>query len=254
MLSAKETELLFESMLREDRPALELLRADYTFLNERLARHYGIPGVYGSHFRRVGLADENRQGLLGHGSVLTVTSYENRTSPVLRGKWVMENLLGMPPPPPPPDVPALEVKSQDGQSLTMRQAMEQHRANPVCASCHKLMDPIGFALEPFDAIGRRRTIYTENNDPIDASGTFLDGSDFQDTVEFRKVLLDKPEQLVHTITEKLLTYALGRGVEYTDMPAVRKVVRESAGDNFRWSSLILGIVESIPFQMRRSRT
>ena len=249
-----ETELLFESMLREDRPALELLEADYTFLNERLARHYGIPGVHGSHFRRVALPDESRRGLLGHGSVLTVTSYENRTSPVLRGKWVMENLLGMPPPPPPPDVPALEVRSQDGQSLTMRQAMEQHRANPVCASCHKLMDPIGFALEPFDAIGRGRTIYTENNDPIDASGTFLDGSDFQNTVEFRKVLLDKPEQLVHTITEKLLTYALGRGVEYTDMPAVRKIVRESAGDNFRWSSLILGIVDSIPFQMRRSQT
>ena len=247
----RETELLFESMLRQDRSVLELLNADYTFVNERLARHYGIPNIYGSHFRRVTLDDEGRRGLLGHGSILTVTSYSNRTSPVLRGKWVLENFLGMPPPPPPPDVPAALEEKKDGKLLTLRQMMEQHRANPVCAACHKLTDPVGFALENFDAIGKWRT--TDANAPIDASGVFYDGSKFQDVVEFRKVLLSHSQQFVRTVTEKLLTYALGRGAEYYDAPTVRKILREGAASDYRWSSLISGIIKSTPFQMRRSR-
>jgi hypothetical protein len=251
----EETELLFESMLREDRSVLDLLKADYTFVNERLARHYGIPNIYGSRFRRVAVADEARKGLLGQGSILTVTSYATRTSPVRRGKWVLENLLGMPPPPPPPDVPALEEKSKEGKPLTMRQQMEQHRAKPACAGCHKLMDPIGFALENFDATGKWRTIspFGEANSPIDPSGVLYDGNKFQNVVEFRQVLLNHSDQYVHTVTEKLLTYALGRGVEYYDAPAVRKITREAAAREYRWSSLILGIVKSAPFQMRRSR-
>jgi hypothetical protein len=251
----QETELLFENMLREDRSVLDLLKADYTFINERLARHYGIPDIYGSHFRRVAVTEETRKGLLGQGSVLTVTSYANRTSPVLRGKWVLENLLGMPPPPPPPDVPPLQEKSKEGKPLTMRQQMEQHRANPACSGCHKLMDPIGFALENFDAIGKWRTIspFGEANSPIDPSGVFYDGNKFQNVVEFRQVLLSHSDQYVRTVTEKLLTYALGRGVEYYDAPAVRRITREAAPSDYRWSSLILGIVKSAPFQMRRSR-
>ena len=247
----QETELFFESMLREDRSVLDLLQADYTFLNERLARHYGIPNIFGNRFRRVTLADENRRGLLGHGSILTVTSIANRTSPVVRGKWVLENLLGTPPPEPPPNVPALKEQGEGGRTLTMREQMEQHRVNPVCASCHKLMDPIGFALENFDGVGQWRT--TEAGAPIDASGVFPDGTRFQGAAELRKILLSHPEQIVHNVTEKLLTYAIGRGVEYTDAPAVRKILREAAPGNYRWSSLILGIVKSAPFQMRRSR-
>ncbi len=250
-----ETELLFESMVREDRSALDLLNADYTFVNERLARHYGIPDIFGSRFRRVALNDENRRGLLGQGSILTVTSYATRTSPVVRGKWVLENLLGIPPPPPPPNVPALEDKSKQGKPLTMRQQMEQHRANPACAGCHKLMDPIGFALENFDATGKWRTMnrFGEANTPIDPSGMLYDGSKFQSMVEFRQILMSHPDQFVHTATERLLTYALGRGVEYYDAPAIRKIMREAADSDYRWSSLILGIVKSTPFQMRRSR-
>ncbi len=252
----RETELLFESMLREDRSVLDLLSADYTFLNERLARHYQIPNIYGSRFRRVALVDENRRGLLGQGSILTVTSYANRTSPVVRGKWVLEQLLGMPPPPPPPDVvPTLEVKDEDGKDLTMRQQLEQHRANPVCAACHNMMDPIGFALENFDAIGKWRTTspFVGTDTPIDASGMLYEGSKFQDVVGFRKALLSHPRQFARTVTEKLLTYALGRGVEYTDAPAVRKILRQAAPGDYRWSSLITNIVQSTPFQMRRSR-
>ena len=251
----EETELLFESMLREDRSVLDLLQADYTFVNERLARHYGIPDIYGSRFRRVPVADEARKGLLGQGSILTVTSYATRTSPVLRGKWVLDNLLGMPPPPPPPNVPSLEEKSKEGKPLTMRQQMEQHREKPACAVCHKLMDPIGFALENFDATGKWRTIspFGEANSPIDPSGVLYDGNKFQNVVEFRQVLLNHSEQYVRTVTEKLLTYALGRGVEYYDAPAVRRITREAAAGEYRWSSLILGIVKSAPFQMRRSR-
>ncbi len=247
----QETELFFESMLREDRPVLDLMRADYTFLNERLARHYGIPKVFGSRYRRVTLTDENRKGLLGQGSILMVTSIANRTSPVVRGKWVLENLLGTPPPQPPPNVPALKEKGEGGKPLTMRGLMEQHRANPACASCHKLMDPIGFALENFDGIGGWRT--TDAGVPIDPSGVLPDGSKIQGVAELRNALLSHPEQIVHTVTEKLLMYALGRGVQHYDQPAIRGILREASPGDYRWSSIIWGIVKSTPFQMRRSR-
>ena len=250
----QETELFLESMLREDRSVLDLLNADYTFLNERLARHYQIPNVYGSHFRRVTLAgeNENRRGLLGQGSILTVTSYANRTSLVLRGKWVMNNILGTPPPPPPPDVPFLKEQSKDGKILSLRERMEQHRTNPSCASCHVVMDPLGFALENFDGIGHWRT--DDGDSPVDSSGMLPDGSRFEGPKGLRKVLLDKEEQFVHTVTEKLLTYALGRGLEYYDAPAIRKIMREAAPNDYRWSALVRGIVRSTAFQMRRSRS
>ena len=246
----KETELFFESMLREDRSVVDLLDADYTFLNERLARHYGIPNVYGNHLRRVVLDNEQRRGLLGKGSILTATSYANRTSPVLRGKWVLENILGTPPPPPPPDVPELQEATQDGKPLTMRQRMEEHRVNPACAACHARMDPLGFALENFDAIGGWRA--TENGSPIDASGVLPDGTQFEGASGLREVLLGRRQEFVRNVTEKLLTYALGRGTEYYDAPAVRSIMREAAPSDYRWSSLIVGIVKSTPFQMRRS--
>ena len=247
----RETELFVESVLREDRGVLDLLTADYTFVNERLARHYGVPGVHGSHFRRVTLPDPARRGLLGHGSILAATAYPTRTSPVLRGKWVLENLLGTPPPLPPPDVPSLEETAGDGRPLSMREAIEQHRANPVCASCHRLMDPPGFALEQFDAVGRHRT-RNEAGAPIDASGALPDGTAFEGAAGLRDALLKRPELFVTTLTEKLLTYALGRGVEHYDAPSVRAVVRDAERDGFRFSSIILGIVESPPFQLRRS--
>ncbi len=247
-----ETELFFESQLREDRSVLELLSANYTFLNERLARHYGIPNVYGSHFRRVELETEERIGLLGKGSILAVTSYPNRTSPVLRGKWVLENILGTPPPPPPPNIPDLVESDQDGQALSMREALEQHRANPVFATCHNAMDPLGFALENFDGIGAWRT--TDAGDPIDASGVLPDGTPFRGPAELQRVLLEsKSAEFVANATERLLTYALGRGVESYDAPAIRSIIREAAPNNYRWSSLILAVVKSRPFQMRRSR-
>ncbi len=247
-----ETELFFESQLREDRSVLELLSANYTFLNERLARHYGIPNVYGSHFRRVELETEERRGLLGKGSILAVTSYANRTSVVLRGKWVLENILGTPPPPPPPNVPSLVVSAKDGKALSMREAMEQHRANPVCATCHKIMDPLGFAMENFDGIGTWRT--RDAGAPIDPSGVLPDGTPFVGPAELQRVLIEsKSEEFVATATERLLTYALGRGVEAYDAPAIRSIIREAAPNDYRWSSLILGIVKSTPFQMRRSR-
>ena len=246
----RETELLFGSVLREDRSTLDLLAADYTFVNERLARHYGIPNVRGSHFRRVALDDEARGGLLGHGSILTVTSYANRTSPVNRGKWVLENILGTPPPPPPPDVPDLET-AEGGQALSMREAMEQHRANPVCASCHRLMDPVGLSLENFDAIGRWRD-RSETRGAIDGTGELPDGTPFDGPSGLKAALLRHPDRFVTTVTEKLLTYALGRGVEYYDAPAVRAIVRAAAGDGYRLSSLVKGVVRSAPFQMRRS--
>ena len=246
----RETELLFSSVLREDRSALDLLDADYTFVDERLARHYGIPNVRGSHFRRVALEDGARGGLLGHGSILTVTSYANRTSPVNRGKWVLENILGTPPPPPPPDVPDLET-AEGGQALSMREAMEQHRANPVCASCHRLMDPLGLALENFDAIGRWRD-RSETRGSIDATGELPDGTPFDGPAGLKNALLGHPERFVTTVTEKLMTYALGRGIEYYDAPAVRAIVRDAAEDGYRLSSLVKGVVRSAPFQMRRS--
>jgi hypothetical protein len=246
----KETDLFLGSMLREDHSVLELLNANYTFVNERLGRHYGIPNVYGSRFRRVTLTDEARMGLLGKGNILTLSALPNRTSPVMRGKWVLENILGTPPPPPPPNVPALP-EGKEAERLTMRQRMEQHRANAVCASCHAQMDPIGFAMENFDAIGKWRD--TEANAPIDVSGTLPDGTKFKGVPELEKILLSRPEMFVNTVTEKLLTYALGRGVEYYDEPAVRSIMREAAANNYRWSALVLGIVNSAPFQMRVSR-
>ncbi len=247
----KETELFFESIVREDRSALALLTADYTFVNERLARHYGIPNVMGSQFRRVTLADERRRGLLGQGSILAATSYPHRTSPVVRGKWILENLLGTPPPAPPPNVPDLKDRNPEGKVLAMRERMVQHRANPVCATCHAMMDPAGFALENFDAVGRWRT-RSESLAPIDASGEMPDGTKFEGAAGLRTALLDRSELFVTTLTEKLLTYALGRGLEYYDAPAVRDIRRAAAQRDYRFSSLLMGIVQSVPFQMRRS--
>jgi hypothetical protein len=249
----RETELFFESILREDRGVLEFLTADYTFVNERLARHYGVPNIYGSHFRRINLPDDTRRGLLGHGSILAATAYPTRTSPVRRGKWVLENLLGTPPPQPPPNVPALEATTGAGGTMSMREAMEQHRRNPVCASCHRVMDPPGFALEQFDAVGRFRT-RSESNTPIDASGMLPDGTAFEGVAGLREALLNRPNLFVTTLTERLLTYALGRGVEYYDAPAIRAITRAGARDGYRFSSLILGIIESPPFQMRRTQS
>ena len=236
-------------MLREDGQVTELLSADYTFLNERLAKHYGIPHVYGSHFRRVSLDGTERRGLLGQGGILTLTSYATRTSPVLRGKWILENLLSSPPPPPPPDIPSLAETTDEGEALSMRAAMEKHRSNPACASCHSQMDPLGFALENFDAIGRWRT-RGESNETIDASGLLPDGTAFEGPDEMRAALLKNPDRFVGTVAEKLLTYALGRNLESFDMPAVRGIVREAAENNYRFSSLVFAIVQSTPFQMR----
>ena len=247
----QETELFFESILREDRSAIDLLRANYTFVNERLAKHYGIPHVYGSRFRRVALdEDGERGGLLRHASILTVTSYATRTSPVLRGKWILENILGVPPPPPLPDVPALIDKTVDG-NLSVRKRLAEHRTNPTCAACHNLMDPVGLSLEKFDAIGRRRS--AEGGQAIDASGSLPDGSEFADVRGLEEALLRRPELFVGTLSEKLLTYALGRGMEPYDAPAVRTMIREARPQNFRVSALILGVVKSQPFQMRKSR-
>jgi hypothetical protein len=230
---------------------LDLLTANYTFVNERLARHYGIPFVAGTHFRRVAVTDENRRGLLGHGSILTVTSHANRTAPVLRGKWVLEALLGTPPPPPPPNVNTdLPTPGEGEKALTMRQMMEAHRANPVCASCHKLMDPIGLAMEHFDAVGAWRA--SEAGGPIDASTQLLDGTKVDGVVQLREALLKHPDVVVQTFTERLLTYALGRGLHSYDMPAVRAIVRDAAQRDYRFSAIVIGIVNSTPFRMRRS--
>ena len=249
----RETELFIDSVLREDRRVSELLTADYTFMNERLARHYGVPHVHGSHFRRVSLADSARRGLLGQGGILTLTSYATRTSPVLRGKWILDNLLASPPPAPPPDVPALEETTDDGAALSMRAAMERHRTNPACASCHAQMDPLGFALENFDAVGRWRT-RGESNEPINATGVLPDGTTFEGPDEMRQALLRDPQRFVATVTEKLMTYALGRNLESYDMPAVRAIVRDAADQNYRFSSIVIGIIQSTPFQMRTSQS
>ncbi len=246
-----ETERFFESVLREDRSALDLLHANYTFLNERLAKHYGIPHVYGSRFRRVTLDEGTwRGGLLRQASILTVTSYATRTSPVLRGKFILDNLMGVPPPPPLPDVPALKDNTVDGH-LAVRQRLSEHRSNAACAGCHNLMDPLGLSLEKFDAIGRRRG--SEAGAPIDASGGAPDGSKFADVKGLEAALLRRPELFAGTLTERLLTYALGRGVEYYDAPATRAIVRHARSQNYRMSSIILGVVKSPPFQMRKSR-
>jgi mono/diheme cytochrome c family protein len=244
----RETELLFESMMREDRNVVDLLRADYTFIDERLARHYGIPGIAGSNFRRVPIADEARKGLLGQGSILTVTSHADRTSPVVRGKWILENLFGSPPPPPPPDVPQLKEDKEGEKPSTVRQKMEAHRANAVCASCHKIMDPLGLALENFDAVGAWRT--EEAGTPIDAATVLSDGTPIDGVVSLRQALLRRQDVFVSTMTEKLMIYALGRGLTYNDMPAVRAIGRDAARQDNRFSSLILGVVRSTPFQMR----
>jgi hypothetical protein len=231
----------------------DLLTADYTFVNERLARHYGIPNVYGSHFRRVSVDESQRGGLLGHGSILTVTSYANRTSPVLRGKWLLENILGTPPPPPPPDVPDLPDAVDHGTPRSIRERMELHRKNPACAGCHARMDPLGFALENFDAIGRWRSI-DESKNRVDASGVLPDGTRFDGPRELRRLLAVDQQRFVTTVVEKLLTYALRRGLEPTDMPAVRTVVRKAAEREHRWSAIVMEIVKSTPFQMKRSST
>jgi len=246
----KETELFLESQLYDDRSVIELLNADYTFLNQRLAEHYGIPHIYGPRFRRIAYPDSRRAGLLGHGSILTVTSYANRTSPVLRGKFMLENILGTPPPPPPPNVPPFDEGDRNQKPKSVRERMEIHRKNPVCAACHAQLDPLGFAFENFNAIGGWRTM--DGTSTIDASGAFPDGIKFEGPATFREALGNHNEQFVGVVVERLLTYALGRGAESYDKPAIRKIAAESAQDNHRWSSIILGIVKSIPFQMRSS--
>jgi len=248
----QEMMLWFESMVRRDDSVLQVLTSDHTYVNERLAKHYGIPDIYGSRYRPIQLAAyEQRQGLFGKGGLLLGTAFNNRTSPVLRGKWVLDNLLNMPPPPPPEDVPALKVENDAGKAITLKQAMEKHRANPVCSSCHKLMDPIGFALENFDAVGTYRARYDEADAEVDSSGILFDGSAFSTPDQFRVEFMQHSDRVAHTITEKVLTYALGRGIEYYDQPAVREIVETIASDGYTWSSLILGIIQSTPFQYRR---
>ncbi|HEY2380436.1 MAG TPA: DUF1592 domain-containing protein [Terriglobia bacterium] len=247
----QETEMFFDSVLRENRSVLDLLNANYTFVNERLAKHYGIPNVYGTQFRRVTLTDQTRMGLLGQGSVLTVTSYPNRTSPVLRGKWILENILGTPPPPPPPNVPPLKENEEGTKPKSVRELMEDHRRNPACAGCHAVMDPLGFSLENFDGVGEWRT--KDQSGPIDASGQLADGTKVEGPVTLRQALMKHPEQFAGTVTEKMMTYALGRGLEYYDMPVVRSIVHDSAKNDYRLSSIIIDIVKSTPFQMRKSQ-
>jgi len=249
----RETELFIDSIARENRSLLEILDADYTFLNERVARHYDMNTVQGSHFRRVTLPEGSpRRGLLGHGSVLTVTSHAIRTSPVNRGKWILDNILGTPPPDPPPNIPALDDRKTQAKVASLRDRMSQHRANPACASCHNVIDPAGFGLENFDAIGRWRVV-DESFNPIDASGVLPDGTPFDGVTELAAALLRRPERFVSTVTEKLLTYALGRGLEPGDMPTVRKIVADAAEDDYRFHSVIMGIVKSRPF-LNRSRS
>lgn len=248
----RETELFFGSIINENRSVMDLLNADYTFVNERLARHYGIPNVYGTDFRRVTITDENRRGLLGQGSILTVTSMPNRTSPVLRGKWILTNILGNPPNPPPPNVPALKENEAGAKKLSLRERMEQHRSNEPCNSCHKLMDPIGFSLENFDAVGQWRS--SDDGTRIDPSGTLFNGAKVDGPVALRKMLTANPEIFAKVATEKLMTYALGRGVEYADMPTVREVLRESSKDDYRFESIVMGIVKSTPFEMKEKQT
>ena len=248
----KETELLFATVLREDASVVEMLSADYTFVDERLARHYGLANVRGSRFRRVD-AGEGRRGLLGHGSILTVTSAPNRTSPVKRGQWILANLLGVPPPPPPEGVETnLDQTAPAGAApTTMRERLSRHMDDPSCAACHSLMDPLGFALENFDFIGQWRD--AEGASPIDAHGVFVDGSALEGPAGLRLVLLEHSELFVQTFAERLLTYALGRALEPSDMPAVREIVRRAADDEYRMSALVLGIAESVPMQMRSKK-
>ena len=249
-----ETELFFDSIVRDDRGVLDLLTADYTFLNGRLAGHYDIPGVQGSHFRRVSLpADSARGGLLGQGSILTLTSHAIRTSPVLRGKWILNNILGTPPPDPPPNIPALDDRKTQARVATVRERLSAHRANPVCAACHSMIDPAGFALEGFDAIGRARVV-DESFNRLDTSGVLPDGTAFDGVAELREALVARPDRFVGTVTEKLMTYALGRGLGHYDMPAVRRIVRDAAASDYSMQSIIVGIVNSYPFLHRRSES
>ena len=248
----RETELFLTSQLSADRGVVDLVGANYTFINERLARHYGIPNIYGEAFRRVTFDNGERGGLLGQGSILTVTSYANRTSPVIRGKWMLDNLLALPPPPPPPNVPALTETPQNGKLASIRERMEQHRKNPACAVCHVKMDPLGFALENFDAIGQWHAT-AKDGTPVDVDGAFPDGTKLRGVAGLRQAMLGRRQQFVGAFTEKLLAWALGRGIEYYDLPAVRKIVREAAANDYRWSSIIEGIVKSVPFQMSSVR-
>ncbi|MDX1563659.1 MAG: DUF1592 domain-containing protein, partial [Gammaproteobacteria bacterium] len=247
----RETEMLFANVLRQGRPVHELVYADYTFVNERLARHYEIDGVYGTRFRRVDVTDPNRYGVLGHGSLLSLTSAASRSSPIIRGKFVVTELWNNPPPPPPDDVPALEESAPEGRPSTVREQLELHRANPVCAACHNNIDPVGFALENFDAVGRWRDKTREGLD-IDSAGILGDGTPIDGPQELREALLADPEVFASTVTEKLLIYALGRGLEPADKPVVRRIMRNAAEDNYALTSIILGIVDSFPFQMRRN--
>jgi hypothetical protein len=261
----QETELLVDTVIRENRSVLDLLRADFTFVNERLAKHYDIPNVYGSRFRRIefdktaspnravaqsAAAEQRRGGLLRQGSILLVTSYPTRTSPVIRGKWILDNILGVPPPPPPADVPALENVKTTKKNMTIRERLSEHRKNPTCAGCHRLMDPVGFALENYDAVGRWRTV--DAGERIDASGTFFDGTPFRGVADLQDAILAHPEFFVTTLSEKLMTFALGRGVEHYDAPAIRKIVREAARDDYRFASIVMGVVNSMPFQNRKT--
>ncbi len=247
-----ETEMFIGSVIREDRSVIDLLNADYTYVNDRLAAHYGLPQIYGSHFRRVTLQDESRRGLLGQGSILTVTSYPNRTSPVLRGKFLLENFIGAPAPPPPPDVPDLPENQPGFATLSVRERLEQHREDPACRGCHAVMDPLGFSLENFDAIGRHRV--RDAAGPIDSSGELADGTPVTNVNDLRTVLLAKPDIFVDTLSEKLLTYALGRGLTHRDMPIVRQIVRNAEADDYRFSALVKEIVRSTPFRMKRAET
>jgi hypothetical protein len=251
----RETELFFFSIVREDKSVFELLTADYTFVNERVARHYGLPDVSGSHFRRVDLASTPRRGLLGHGSILASTSVADRTSPVLRGKWVMEVLFGTPPPPPPPDVAndldaTTKPVAAGGRSLSVRERMEEHRKDPACRSCHRVIDPLGLALENFDVDGSWRI--RDNAVPVDPTGTLFDGTTLRGPADLQQALLDRPETLLRNFTEYLMTYALGRRVEPADMPQVRRIVKEASKSGYRFSSFVLGIVQSPAFQRARS--
>jgi Protein of unknown function (DUF1592)/Protein of unknown function (DUF1588)/Protein of unknown function (DUF1585) len=242
----QETEMLFQSIVAEDRSVIDLLNADYTFLNERLARHYGVPGIYGSRFRRVPVTQEERRGLLGQGSILALTSHAERTSPVVRGKWVLENLLGSSVPPPPANVPPLKERQDGDAPKTMREQMAEHRANPVCAACHKTLDPIGFSLENFNAVGAWRS--NDSGLAIDASGELADGAKVNGVVELRKALLRDPSLFASTMTQKLMIYGLGRGLDYRDAPEVRAIVHKASKDNYRFSAILLGILRSPQFQ------
>jgi hypothetical protein len=230
---------------------MDLINADYTFVNERLARHYGIPGVYGSDFRRVKAPSEARRGILGQGSILTVTSYPNRTSPVQRGKWILTNILGVPPTPPPPNVPALKENGEDGKPRSLRERMEKHRTDAVCAGCHKVMDPIGFALENFDGVGHWRAL--DDGPTIDPSGTLFNGAKVEGAAALREMIASRPDVFVGVMTEKMMIYALGRGIDYRDMTAVRKVVADARAKDYKFSAMVSGIVKSVPFQFKEAR-